>query len=227
MKLAVLFSGGKDSMYAIRKAIEAGHTIEYLVTMAPKRSDSWMFHYPCIELTKLQAEAMGVKHIFHQSSGEKERELDDLEDVLMKIRPDIDGVVSGAIASRYQKFRIDSICERIGLKSLAPLWGSDPEKLLRGEISDMQVMITSVSADGLGEGWLGALLDDHTVEELKVISEKFGVNIAFEGGEAETLVLDCPIFKKKLHIGHFDKKWDPRTNSGTILAEAAHLEPKY
>lgn len=107
MRLAVLFSGGKDSTYATLLAMKEGHEIRYLVTMLPEKQDSWMFHWPAVELTELQAEAIGIKQIAQKTSGEKEKELEDLKNTLGKIKNEIDGVVSGAIASSYQK--IESI----------------------------------------------------------------------------------------------------------------------
>jgi len=52
MKLATLLSGGKDSTYALYSALKQGHEIKYLVTIFPESKESWMFHHPCIELTK-------------------------------------------------------------------------------------------------------------------------------------------------------------------------------
>src|SRR3972149_2443929 len=103
MKLAALFSGGKDSMYALYRMLQQGHDVKYLVTFKPQRTDSYMFHHPCVELTELQAEAIGIKQIMVSTSGVKEKELEDLENVLEKIKGEIDGIVSGALASNYQK----------------------------------------------------------------------------------------------------------------------------
>ena len=111
MRIAVLFSGGKDSTFVLKVALDQGWDVRYLVTMISERDDSWMFHWPCAELTKLQAEAVGIKHIVRRTSGKKEKELDDLMAVLMEISDDVDAIVSGAVASRYQKDRIDAVCK--------------------------------------------------------------------------------------------------------------------
>ncbi len=228
MRLAALFSGGKDSLYAVCLVMKQGHEIKYLVTIFPQREDSWMFHYPCLEQTKLQSKALGIKQIIQKTTGEKEKELDDLRKVLMKIRPKIDGIVSGAVASKYQKSRVDKICGELGLKSIAPLWGRDQEELLNEEIrSGIDIIITSVSTAGLDKTWLGRRIDAKAIDELKQLHEKYGLNLVFEGGEAETFVCDAPIFKKRIVIQDFKTVWDNRTSSGYIKIEKAVLVDKY
>lgn len=223
MKLAALFSGGKDSTYALYKMLQQGHEIKYLLTVFPESQESWMFHYPCIELTKLQAEALGIKQIIKKTKGEKGKELEDLKKALKEAKS-IEGIVSGAVASEYQKNRIDGICKELGLKSIAPLWKEDPEKLFKEEIeSGFEIVITAVSTAGLDENWLSRKIDLNTIEELKNLSKKFGFNLGFEGGEAETLVLNAPIFKKKIEIDNIDKIWDNKTNSGYIIIKDAKL----
>jgi len=227
MRLAALISGGKDSLYATHLAIKEGHKIKYLVTVFPEREDSWMFHHPCIELTKLQAEALGIKQVIRKTKGEKERELEDLKVALMSVKDEIDGVVSGAIASTYQKSRIDKICKELKLKSLTPLWHADLEKLLKKEIeSGFEVIMTGVSAEGFDKSWLGREIDLNAIEDLKKLNKKFGINLSGEGGEFESLVLDCPLFKKKIKILEFETVWDNKTNSGYIEVKDAKLLDK-
>ncbi len=215
MKLAALVSGGKDSLYATYLMMKERHEIKYLITIFPEKEDSWMFHYPCIELTKLQAEALGIKQIIGRTKGEKEKELGCLKEILSKLK-DIDGVISGALASNYQKQRVDKICEELGLKSIAPLWQRDQEEILREESSIFNVIITAVAADGFDATWLGRKIDEKTIDDLKKLKEKYGINVSGEGGEFESLVLDCPIFKKRIEITDFEKNWDNKTNSGYI-----------
>lgn len=227
MRLAALYSGGKDSTFAMMEAKKKGHEITRLITVAPKRSDSYMFHYPCIELTKLQAESMGIQHIWRESSGEKEEELDDLRQVISEIRGEIDGVLSGAVSSEYQRSRIDAICKSLGLNNVAPLWGKDAYDLLWEEVnSGLEIIITSVSTGGLDKSWLGKKLNAIAVEELRMLARKLPFNVQFEGGEAETFVTNCPIFKQKISIDEFEKVWDSKTSSGYIVVKKASLVPK-
>jgi len=227
MKLAILFSGGKDSTYALFKAMKEGHEIKYLITIFSERQDSWMFHYPCIELTKLQAKSLGIKQIIKKTKGEKEKELKDLKDVLISVKNEIDGVVTGALYSDYQKTRIEKICKELGLKCLSPLWHSDLEKMLKEEVVlGFEIIISGVAAEGLDRSLLGKKIDLSLIEKLKELNKKFGINIGAEGGEFETLVLDCPLFKKKIKILQSDSAWDNKTNSGYLKIKDTALVEK-
>lgn len=227
MKLASLVSGGKDSLYATYLSMKEGHEIKYLITISPRRQDSWMFHHPCIKLTKLQAKALGIKQIFRETEGEKEKELEDLKKVLMSVKDEIDGVVSGAIASTYQKEKIEKICQELKLKSLNPLWRRDPEELWQEEIqSGFEIIVTSVATFGLDKNWLGKQIDIPTLTKLKQVSKKYRFHLSGEGGDFETLVISCPLFKKKIRILDFNPVWDNNTNSGYLEVVEAKLIPK-
>ncbi|MEM5772891.1 MAG: TIGR00289 family protein [Candidatus Aenigmatarchaeota archaeon] len=225
MRVAVLFSGGKDSTYATYIAKKQGNEIKYLVTIIPEREDSWMFHFPCIALTKLQAKAIGVKQIMRRTKGEKEKELEDLKRVLEKIKGEIDAVVSGAVASNYQKSRIDKVCKDLKLKHLAPLWQKNQEEVLKEEVkAGFEIMITGVFAEGFDESWLGRMIDEEAVKEILELKEKFGISPSGEGGCYETLILDCPIFKKRLQIIRSRKIWEGM--SGYLQIDKAKLVSK-
>lgn len=224
MDVAVLFSGGKDSTFAVYDSLKKGHDVKCLVTILPKNQESYMFHCPNIELAELQARALGIPQIRRKSLGEKEKELLDLEKALEGIR-DIQGVVAGGLASKYQADRIEGVCDELGLKLLAPLWGTEPEKywdiLLK---SGFRVMVVGVSCQGIGKEWLGRIIDRRALEELTGLSKKFRFHLAGEGGEFETLVLDCPIFRKRLKILKARKVWEG--DSGSYLVEKAELTGK-
>ncbi|MCS7136562.1 MAG: TIGR00289 family protein [Nitrososphaerota archaeon] len=207
LRVAALFSGGKDSTYAVYKTLLEGNSVEYLVTVVTRNPNSWMFHRINVEMTRYQADAIGIKQIMVPSMGIKEKEVEDLKVALERLS-DVDGLVSGVIASRYQRNRIEKVCSELGLKHLTPLWGMEPDRLLREQYAlGFESIVTSVSAEGLDESWLGRKLDEAAIDELRRLSEKFGINMCFEGGEGETFVLDCPIFKKKLRVKEAVKKW--------------------
>lgn len=208
-------------------AIEQGNEIKYLVTMFPEREDSWMFHHPCIELTRLQAEALEIKQIAVKTKGEKEKELEDLKKTLKEIKEDVEGVVSGAVESTYQKSRIDKICKELGLESIAPLWHRNPERLLREEVgSGFEIIVTGVFAEGFDESWLGRKIDEECIEDLKKLSKRYGIHICGEGGEYDSLTLDCPLFKKKIRIVSSKVVWDKKTCSGYLSVKRAKLVQK-
>jgi len=221
MRLASLFSGGKDSTYASFIASRAGE-IEYLVTVRPRREDSWMFHTVNLHLVPLLAEAQGLELVTVESSGEKETELEDLKHALGGL--DINGIVTGAIASNYQKERVDAICDELGLVHVSPLWGrSSPELLDEVIETGMEVVVTAVAAMGLDEHWLGRVLDRDAVGELKELSLRYGFDVCGEGGEMETLVVDAPWFGKRLEIAGARKEWDGVR--GSYVVEEARLVP--
>ncbi len=207
MGFAALVTGGKDSALALYKAMNQGYTVAFLVTMIPKRSDSWMFHYPNIQLADLFAEAVGIPHVKAETSGEKETELEDLKKALADL--DIEGVVSGAIASQYQKTRIDQICKDLGLKSITPLWLRDPKELLEELLKlRIETIIVGVYAYGFTEEWLGRKIDEAAINALNDLNRKYQVSFVGEGGEYETLVVDAPFFKKKIKLVETEKIWE-------------------
>jgi len=137
MKVAVLFSGGKDSTMAVYKALEEGHEVNYLISVFSDNPASYMFHVANIHITELSAEAMDIPLIKKVTKGIKEEELIDLTHILSDLRDmGIEAIYSGALFSVYQKSRIDTICEDLGLKSCAPLWHRDPVEYME-EIIDL------------------------------------------------------------------------------------------
>jgi diphthine-ammonia ligase len=221
MKVAALFSGGKDSVFAVYIATQYGWDITTLVTLFPEQSDSWMFHSINITQTDLIAKALGIPLVKKKTRAEKETELSDLQQLLENL--DIDGVISGAIASEYQRTRIERVCDDLGLKSFTPLWHKNQEHLLRDQIqAGFHIIIVSVSADGFDETWLGKTIDAATLNALVRLRKTHGINIAGEGGEYETLVLSGPLFSQKIIIDSAEKHWE--RDSGVFVVQKSHLE---
>ena len=182
-----------------------------------------MYHTPNIGLTLMQSRCLDIQLVSKQSLGEKEKEVRDLEILLNNL--DADGVVCGAIASNYQKERIEKVCENLKLKFIAPLWGSNQESLIREIVkSGFEVIITAVAAEGFDESWLGRKIDEKCIEDLINLNKKFGISILGEGGEYESLVLDCPLFSRKIEITKSEKIW--KDNAGLIEVKDAKLIEK-
>ncbi len=222
MKLAALISGGKDSSFAIYRALKEGHVITDLITIIPENEDSYMFHSANIHLTGLISEACGIPLTSVASSGEKEKELDDLKDALGRVK--VDGVAAGAIASEYQASRVRRICDELGLVLYAPLWHKDPEALLREMVELMDIRMVKVAAAGLDESWLERRFDKKLIEDLLALNRKYRVHIAGEGGEYETLVLDAPYYKKRINLIETQKVW--MRNHGVLKVLRAELVEK-
>jgi len=223
LRVAALISGGKDSALALHRAIRGGYEIAYLVAMIPKREDSWMFHHPNIHLVDLFANAAGFPLVKGETSGVKEVELEDLKRLLEKL--DIEGIVSGAVASDYQKSRIEKICKELNLTSITPLWQEPPLKLLQEIVSQyFEAIIVGVYAYGFTPSWLGKQIKPKTINELIQLNKKYGISLVGEGGEYETLVLNAPFFKKKIRLVKIEEIWKGQT--GYLLVKKAELAAK-
>lgn len=222
MTNACLFSGGKDSTLALHRVIESGVKIDLLITFESKNEYSYMFHYPNIKLTSLQAGALGIPQVFVKTEGMKEEELADIEAALLE--HDVKLLVTGAVASAYQKNRIEAICSRFGIKCLSPLWQIDPLIELNELAEKFEVIITQVTSEGFDESFLGAKIDKKMIEKIQKLYERYRINRLFEGGEAESFVLNAPLFKKRIKIKESEKTWDGKT--GRFLIKDAILVDK-
>jgi len=212
LKLASLFSGGKDSTYAIYRAKQEGHSIECLVSIFPQSEESYLLHYPNILATSLQATAMKIPQILSRiSTTDPKIELQELQTLLKKAKKDfgIEGIVHGGLFSDYQRTRFEKIGNDLNLKVLSPLWHIDQKNYLK-ELADSEFkfIITSVTSAGLDETWLGEEITRDATEKLVLLSAKHGFNLTFEGGEAETFVVDCPLFYSPIRIIQANKIWD-------------------
>jgi len=203
MKLAILFSGGKDSTYACYLAKKAGYEVGCLISLLSKNEDSFMFHTPAIELTKRQAELMNFPLITQMTEGKKEEELGDLK-VAIKLavkKYKIEGIVTGAVESVYQATRIQKICDELDLECFNPLWQKSQIELLEELVNKkFEVLIVGVAAYPLDKKWIGRKIGERFILEMKKLRVKYKINPAGEGGEFESLVVNCPLFEKKLDL---------------------------
>lgn len=204
MKVAILFSGGKDSIFATFWALFHGFE-PILVTIKPPEY-SMMFHHPNVDKTTLQAKSLGLKHAFVKTSEENWR--DELIKAFKKLK--VGAIVAGAIESEYQRRRIDEIGEILGIPTYAPLWHKKDE-LLSEMLQYFEICITAVSADGLDEKFLGSPFSK--IHDSKVPH----IHPFLEGGEGETFVTNAPFFKKKIKIKKWKKSFDGQRGVAKIL----------
>ena len=224
MKLAVLFSGGKDSCYALQLAAEQ-HEVACLLSVESENPESFMFHTPNIHLTKLQAEAMAIPILTKTTPGEKEEELEDLKDLIEKAKEkyEIEGVVTGAIESVYQASRVQRICDDLGLWCFNPLWQKDQVELLNELLEKkFQVLIIGVFGFPLDDSFLGKYIDKAMISRLVTLKEKFQINPSGEGGELETFVVNAPVFDKAVVVKK--SRVDYSNNAGIYIIDEAELE---
>ncbi|MDO8625789.1 MAG: diphthine--ammonia ligase, partial [Candidatus Diapherotrites archaeon] len=200
-RLGALISGGKDSWLAATILAEKNYQISCLITLESKNPDSYMFHTPAISMVGLQAKAAGIPLVRQPTAGKEEAELVDLKTALARAQTEhgIQGVVNGALFSDYQRKRIERVCDELGLKIYSPLWHTPQDQELVELLGrKFDVVFTSIACQGLDVHWLGKHLDAGTIAELAALHKKYGINVAGEGGEYESLVLDCPQFKQKI-----------------------------
>ncbi|CAL9219550.1 unnamed protein product [Arabidopsis halleri] len=214
MKVVALVSGGKDSCYAMMKCIHYGHEIVALANLLPvddsvDELDSYMYQTVGHQIIVGYAECMNVPLFRRRIRGSSRHQKlsyqmtphDEVEDMFVLLSevkrqiPSITAVSSGAIASDYQRLRVESVCSRLGLVSLAFLWKQDQTLLLQEMIANgIKAILVKVAAIGLDPSkHLGKDLAFMEPYLLK-LKEKYGSNVCGEGGEYETLTLDCPLF---------------------------------
>ncbi len=221
MRLAALISGGKDSLLALHKAAEENE-IACLISVFSENVDSFMFHTANVNLVDAIALSMQKPLYKVFVSGKEELEVYELEKQLSILK--IDGIVIGGIRSEYQRKRFKRIAENLGIELIAPLWHVDEMEILREVKEKFDAIIVKVSAMGLDESFVGRRIDDNLIEELIELNKKYKINLAGEGGEFETLVLDAPLYTKKIVIRDFEIIKDAM--SATMIIKSFELRDK-
>jgi len=226
-----LFSGGKDSSWALYRALEEGLDVGRLLTVHPE-GDSYMYHVPATRLAALAAESIGIELIevepddfgaddVPDSGAQGDAELEPMERALSEVEFELAGVTAGAVESEFQTSRIEGMCERLGCELFAPLWQEEPRELAEAMLdTGFEITIIRVAAYGLDESWLGRTLDYEALDELEELNEEYGVHILGEGGEFETLVTDGPHMSRPIELA-YETEWDG--TRGTLNIEDARL----
>ncbi len=224
MTVTALVSGGKDSIYAAYLAETQGWPVDELVTLRPTEDDSLLFHTPNLDLVALQAAAWGKRHRAVRVDGSGEAS--ELAALRGALAGDRGPVVVGAIQSSYQWARVVRVGDEVGRRVYAPLWRKDPERVVREEIAaGLDIRLVHLAAEALTPDLLGRRLDPALLDELVRRSRTVRrINVAGEGGEFETLVVDAPFFRARLVID----RTAPAVTGATarLTVEGAHLEPK-
>ncbi|KAI8920776.1 hypothetical protein DFJ77DRAFT_447308 [Powellomyces hirtus] len=220
MKVVALLSGGKDSCFNMLHCVANGHEIVALANLKPAAAsgkdelDSYMYQTVGHDAIDLYGECMGLPLFRREIKGTsvsqgsdycltENDEVEDLFELLSNVKraiPDVEGVSSGAILSNYQRVRVENVCARLGLASIAYMWRRNQNELMQEMISvGLNAILIKVASLGLNERHLGKTLQE-MYPHLLSMHERFGAHICGEGGEFETLTLDCPIFRKRIVI---------------------------
>ncbi|NCN87095.1 diphthine--ammonia ligase [archaeon] len=202
-KLASLFSGGKDSVYATYLAKKQDYEVACLISIFSENKESYMFHTPSIEKTIKQAEVMNISLIVEKTKGEKEIELEDLKRAILRAKEEygVEGIITGAIQSVYQASRIQEICFELDLECFNPLWQKDESEYLDELIeTGFKVILVGVFAYPFDKSWLLREIDKTFISEARELNKKYKIHVAGEGGEFETFVVNCPLYKRELKV---------------------------
>lgn len=220
MRLASLYSGGKDSTFALYLAEQMGHDVPYLVNIMPEDEASWIFHTPNLSVVPLMAESMGKKLVTAPSTGSEEGDMDGLRRALEGL--DVEGVVTGALWSDYQWDRMNMVCGDLGLKVITPMWRKDQDMMMDQMLdAGIRAVIVGCFAEGLDESWLGREIDREAVAELKELRKKYGISIMGEGGEYESMTVWSPMHTREIRIDSSEVSWT--RGSGTLRVTSASL----
>lgn len=253
MKFVALVSGGKDSCYAMHLATQDGHELVALANLTPPATrsekspemDSYMYQTVGQNVIPLYSQALGNMPLFQQEitglpvrqdmSYDHSVEGDEVEDLyvlLKRIQSEIpfDAISCGAIHSNYQRLRVENVCERLNIRVLSPLWGREQGSLLQEMIdSGIDAILIKVAAIGLDPNKHLGLRLPQVIDHLHFLHQKYAINVCGEGGEYESLTLDCPLFVKRIVVDQFeivvhsDDAWAP---VGYLRPIAMHLEDK-
>ncbi|VDP99149.1 unnamed protein product [Trichobilharzia regenti] len=184
MKFVALISGGKDSVYNIMECVAHGHKLVALANLSPPKHlhDKRLLYDEC-----------------HND------EVEDLYELLSRVlceHSDVTAVSSGAILSDYQRYRVENVTHRLGLRSLCFLWQRSQEELLEDMISaHIEAIIIKIASFGLTiDDFLGFRLNDVATKLFKLSVPPWSLNVCGEGGEFETTTLDCPMFRSRISL---------------------------
>lgn len=196
MKVACLWSGGKDSCFACYKAKTSGHEIVVLFNFTDTEGKNSLSHNLPAKLIVKQAELIGIPLVQEAMPEGTYREK--FKDLVFKWKKKagIRGVVFGDIYLQEHKDWIDEVCGELEVEAIMPLWGRDTKELVLEIInSGFKSILVALKVDLLGKEWLGRGIDNKFIDELNP-----GIDPCGEKGEFHTLVVDGPIFKKPIKI---------------------------
>ena len=212
MKVAVLYSGGKDSNYAVQYAREKNWDIAYLLSVKPNRKDCFLFHYATVEHTSKQAVLLGLKHFLIPCTvADPTLEANLVKEFISKKQKElpVDAVVLGGTGLQMTQIKsVQEALQPLHIEVFAAHAGLDHEEVFKDMLNKgFEIMITQIASDGLAS-WLGKTITKENFPLLEKDSRKYGFHVGFEGGYADTFVLNAPLFPKRIAVSEFSKTMD-------------------
>jgi diphthine-ammonia ligase len=197
------WSGGKDCCLALHRAKAAGLDVRYLANTVTEDGQRSCSHGMAAGVIRRQAEALGIP-IFQQPTGKDDYEARFVEMLRFFRTQGITGGVFGDIDFNAHREWIERVCAGAGMNPHLPLWLQDQRRLVEEFIDAGYIaVVVAVKAEILGEEYLGRQLDRAFLDELAGLGR--GITPCGEAGEFHTLVLDGPLFRKRLEITESQK----------------------
>lgn len=196
MRFTASYSGGKDSLLAIYRAVQSGMVLQsLLITYNTDRQRSW-FHGIPTEVLEEVAAAMGVPVHRICTTGEGYGRA--FEEALRREKEQgAQACVFGDIDIQGHLEWGSQRCAAAGLEACFPLWQEDRLALTREGIrAGFRPRITVIDRTRLSEDFLGRLLTEETLEDLQAA----GVDVCGENGECHTFVADGPLFSRAVPV---------------------------
>jgi len=213
-KVAVSWSGGKDSCLACYKALQKGLEGSCLLNFIPK-DGGYASHGSNPKLMFAQSQAIGIPIIQKEVSWETYEE--GFKIVARTLKENgVDGIVFGDIDVSEHLDWVVRVCNDVGILYMEPLWHLDRKQILEDFINaGFRAIVVNIKADIFGVEWLGRLVDEAFIEDLQKLQSHYSFDICGELGEYHTLVIDGPIFKKRINLLNckkvlredHDKRW--------------------
>src|SRR3989344_1885064 len=196
--VAVLYSGGKDSNYAVEYCLKKEYNIKYLLTVKPSRKDCYLFHYATTEHAKLQADILGLKHILVNcdvADPAKEAEL--VKDVVKENK--VDAVILGGTGLQITQIKsVQDALLPLGVEVFPSHGGFNHDDLVDDMVErGYKFMITQIASDGMGK-WLGKIITKDNINEFFKDSKRYGFPAGGDGGYYDSFLLDAPFLKAEI-----------------------------
>jgi diphthine-ammonia ligase len=212
--VVVSLSGGKDSMYALYVTLKEELNVNYLLFI----TNGSKAHLVNRWLLKLVSECLEIPVV---TVG---RRLPEIRRALRKLKADI--LVSGVMTTPEHIDYYQEICSPIQVKHYAPLWGKKPLIAL-AEMKQLGFQMLVIEVDvsmGSRKNWLGKEMDENMLDDIRKRESDQSMNPIGELGEYHTLVLDCPIYKKRINILKSEIVWE--NSKGYVVIKNANLQSK-
>ncbi|MFQ5711237.1 MAG: diphthine--ammonia ligase [Candidatus Geothermarchaeales archaeon] len=200
VQIVASWSGGKESCLACYKALLDGFVVSHLLNLISVNGRRCASHGVNPGLMAAQSEAIGIPVVQRRVTWDTwEREFKEAIRGLKQMG--VNGAVFGDIDIQDHRDWVERVCSELEIDAVMPLWSRDPEQILTEFIEEgFEAIVVTTKADIMGREWLGRRIDRAFLRDLRRLGEESGVHLCGESGEYHTLVIDGPMFKRRIEI---------------------------